>query len=82
MSLLLPRMLQECSCFPFPNLLDMCTTSISHNISSRERAQCDSGASQSEKKQEPGHHETRTAVVGSTIFQKQTSFQLQNDRGG
>lgn len=32
----------------FPMLLDTCT-SISHSISSREKAQCDSGAPQSEK---------------------------------
>lgn len=59
----------------------ICTNSISHSISSREKAQCDSGAPQSGKKQEPGHHETRTALVGGKVLQKQTSFRSQKDLG-
>lgn len=78
----MPQMLQEhFFFFSFLRLLDTCIFSVSHNISLKEKAQSDSGAQQSEKKQEPGHHETRTAVVGGITFQKQTSFQSQNDLG-
>lgn len=50
----MPQMLQVgfflfCFIFPFHMLLDMCISSISHHISSREKAESDSGAPQSEK---------------------------------